>query len=321
MSLPSSIPIYIIDAFAAEKFTGNQAAVCLLNKVLTDEQYQKIGAEFNLAETAFPIPLDADDYTNARRFSLRWFTPAVEVPLCGHATLATAHAILNETGNKNKTIEFETKSGRLEVKRSLEIKGYLTMNFPTYPMVALDADNWPKGLRAESFEKTGVAPEFVKKLATTISCGHNILAIVHCPTAPNLIVMLDNMSRQEFESIKPPIDKLIDIYNGGDYLKGIIITMRCSETSGLTDCNERQYDFASRYFCPWFFDGFDEDPATGYAHCCVTPFWGKVFGKNKFYARQCYPGRGAEFHLELCGNGRLNLTGQAITVIRGEMIL
>uniref|UniRef100_A0A914XJP8 Uncharacterized protein n=1 Tax=Plectus sambesii TaxID=2011161 RepID=A0A914XJP8_9BILA len=289
MSSSSSIPMYIIDAFAAEKFTGNQAAVCLLNKVLTDEQYQKIGAEFNLAETAFPIPLDADDYTTAKRFSLRWFTPAVEVPLCGHATLATAHAILNETGNKNETIEFETKSGRLEVKRSLEMKGYLTMNFPTYPM--------------------------------TISCGHNILAIVHCPTAPNLIVMLDNMSRQEFESIKPPIDKLIDLYKGGDYLRGIIITMRCSENSGLTDSNGRPYDFASRYFCPWFFDGFDEDPATGYAHCCVTPFWGKVLGKNNFYARQCYPGRGAEFHLELCENGRLNLTGQAITIVRGEMIL
>jgi PhzF family phenazine biosynthesis protein len=82
------IPIYQIDAFTSQRFTGNPAAVCPLEKWLGDETLLAIAAANNLAETAFFVPLDGG-------YHLRWFTPAVEVKLCGHATLATGHVILN----------------------------------------------------------------------------------------------------------------------------------------------------------------------------------------------------------------------------------
>ncbi|KIH60943.1 phenazine biosynthesis-like protein, partial [Ancylostoma duodenale] len=86
---------YIVDAFTSERFAGNQAAVCLIPRVLRDEEYRKIAAEFNLSETAFPIPTNGD-FKTASTFTLRWFTPTTEVPLCGHATLATSHVLFNE---------------------------------------------------------------------------------------------------------------------------------------------------------------------------------------------------------------------------------
>uniref|UniRef100_A0A1I7YJ56 PhzF family phenazine biosynthesis protein n=1 Tax=Steinernema glaseri TaxID=37863 RepID=A0A1I7YJ56_9BILA len=91
-----STPVYFVDAFTNAKFCGNQAAVCLFDTERSDEEYQRIAAEFNLSETAIPLPLNGASFKRAERFSLRWFTPTNEVNLCGHATLATAHVIFKE---------------------------------------------------------------------------------------------------------------------------------------------------------------------------------------------------------------------------------
>jgi len=114
------LPIYHIDAFTEKLFCGNPAAVVPLNDWLSDETMLNIAAENNLAETAFYVKTDAG-------YDLRWFTPTVEVDLCGHATLAAAYVIYNLQNYEGDEIRFSTRSGILTVK--LE-DNWLTLNFP-----------------------------------------------------------------------------------------------------------------------------------------------------------------------------------------------
>ena len=109
MSHGGPIPLYQVDAFTDKPFAGNPAAVCLLNEPLSPETMQAIAAEMNLSETAFVQPPGPDGTR-----PLQWFTPQVEVPLCGHATLATAHVLLREEGVQGHLL-FNTLSGILTV--------------------------------------------------------------------------------------------------------------------------------------------------------------------------------------------------------------
>lgn len=113
--------IYIVDAFTNQRFSGNPAAICILDRMMDDTWMQLVAREMNLSETAFLYP-NIDGYT------LRWFTPTVEVDLCGHATLASAH-ILWESGavDENQVIHFHTKSGLLTAKKDGE---WVELNFP-----------------------------------------------------------------------------------------------------------------------------------------------------------------------------------------------
>ena len=112
---------YVIDAFADKLFSGNPAGVCLLDCELADDIMQKIAFENNLAETAFLLK-------KGEQYYLRWFTPEVEVDLCGHATLATAFVVMNYVSLNMNEIIFETKSGKLTVVRNEDI---YTLDFPS----------------------------------------------------------------------------------------------------------------------------------------------------------------------------------------------
>lgn len=114
------IDIYQVDAFADRLFSGNPAAVCPLNAWIADDLMQSIAAENNLSETAFFVP-------QGEFFGLRWFTPTVEVNLCGHATLATAHVLYHHLGYSKPSIGFQTRSGLLTVEKKEELYG---MDFP-----------------------------------------------------------------------------------------------------------------------------------------------------------------------------------------------
>ncbi len=120
------LPIYQLDAFTDRTFGGNPAAVCLLDAWLSDATLQAIAQENNLSETAFLVPLEDGD------FDLRWFTPALEVDLCGHATLASAWLILDRLAPDRDAVGFTTRSGRLTVRRCDE---GLVMDFPADPPV------------------------------------------------------------------------------------------------------------------------------------------------------------------------------------------
>jgi PhzF family phenazine biosynthesis protein len=117
------IPMYQVDAFAGHVFSGNPAAICPLDAWLPDAQMQAIAAENNLAETAFFV-------RNGKGYKLRWFTPVVEVDLCGHATLASAQVILNELTPGERFVSFETKSGTLTVTREGDL---YSLDFPSRP--------------------------------------------------------------------------------------------------------------------------------------------------------------------------------------------
>jgi PhzF family phenazine biosynthesis protein len=117
------IPYFVVDAFASKLFRGNPAGICPLTKWLDDALMQNIAAENNLAETAFFVPR-GDDY------DLRWFTPTVEIDLCGHATLASAFILFSELGFRGDTVHFHSKSGRLAVSRNGNV---LTLDFPSRP--------------------------------------------------------------------------------------------------------------------------------------------------------------------------------------------
>jgi len=114
------LPIFQVDAFIDNDLKGNPAAVVPLKEWLPDELMQHIALENNLSETAFFVPTKAG-------FELRWFTPLVEVDLCGHATLATSHVIFNEANYPKEQIQFGSKSGLLTVRKSGEM---IQLNFP-----------------------------------------------------------------------------------------------------------------------------------------------------------------------------------------------
>lgn len=124
------IKIYQVDAFTDTLFKGNPAAVCILNKWLDETTMQNIASENNLAETAFAVKKN-------KQYEIRWFTPAVEVDLCGHATLATAFILFMHYKIENDTIIFNSKwSGKLSVQKSKN--GLLTLNFPIDRMSEID---------------------------------------------------------------------------------------------------------------------------------------------------------------------------------------
>jgi len=130
------LPIYQVDAFAEKLFGGNPAAICPLTEWLPDATMQAIAAENNLAETAFFVREGAD-------YALRWFTPAVEVDLCGHATLASAHVVFAFLEPGRASVNFRTlKAGTLTVARHGDM---LMMDFPARPATAVEP---PPGLLA-----------------------------------------------------------------------------------------------------------------------------------------------------------------------------
>jgi PhzF family phenazine biosynthesis protein len=168
------IPMYQVDAFAGHVFSGNPAAICPLQTWLPDAQMQAIAAENNLSETAFFVP-------NGSGYKLRWFTPAVEVDLCGHATLASAFVILNDLTPGESSVSFETKSGKLTVTRSDDL---YSLDFPSRPPEPC-ADVYP-GLIAA----LGGSPEAV--------LASNDYLVVYA-------------SEEELRSLKPDMQALLNI--------------------------------------------------------------------------------------------------------------
>ncbi len=121
------LPYYEVSAFATNPFGGNPAGVCPLDAWLPDATLQGIAANNNLAETAFTVSRGSD-------FELRWFTPTIEMDLCGHATLAAAAILFNERGLRGDEVHFHTRSGLLSVKRA---KDLLTLDFPSRPATSV----------------------------------------------------------------------------------------------------------------------------------------------------------------------------------------
>ncbi len=258
--------IYQVDAFTSRAFAGNPAAVCILPAPADEAWMRDVAREMNLSETAFLVP-------QADGFNLRWLTPTVEVDLCGHATLASAH-ILWETGtmNPHEQARFHTLSGLLTAERQGE---WIELDFPAKPEEP--ATPWD-----ELVQGLGVTPRYVGK------------------SQFDFLVEVD--SEQTVRNLAPDFTLL-----KRTQARGVIVTAR-AESQG--------FDFVSRFFAPGV--GVDEDPVTGSAHCVLGPFWAKRLGKTEFVAYQA-SARGGVVKVRLEGN-RVKLSGQAVTVMRGELV-
>ena len=197
------VPIFVVDAFTDVPFAGNPAAVCLLEQKREAGWMQPVAAEMNLSETAFVVS-DGDGY------GLRWFTPQAEVPLCGHATLASAH-VLWETGvlSAGQAARFQTKSGLLTARRDGSL---IELDFPAFEPAPADP---PKGL----LEALSVHPVYA---------GRSDLGPVE--------YLLEAESEKAVRGLAPDFRRL-----AAEYAGGVVVTAR----SGSAD-----YDFVSRFFAP-----------------------------------------------------------------------
>ncbi|MFH2203358.1 MAG: PhzF family phenazine biosynthesis protein [Elusimicrobiota bacterium] len=207
--MPKSVPFWQIDAFSVGPFTGNPAAVCLFEAEPEAALMHKIAMEMNLSETAFIWRL-ADGA--APRYGLRWFTPTVEVPLCGHATLASSAALFNELGLEADRLEFTTKSGTLTARRR---GAGIEIDLPEHPAAKFKP---PPAL---------LAALGLKKIKECVRGRHG----------ENLLLRIEDES--ELRGLAPRFDRLKKV--SADAFGGVIVTAR----------GAAPYDFISRYFCPW----------------------------------------------------------------------
>lgn len=263
--------VFQVDAFTAEPFAGNPAAVCVMPESRDAAWMQRVAREMNLSETAF-LHRRSNGGAHAS-FDLRWFTPTTEVDLCGHATLASAH-VLWESGDVHpvERLSFHTKSGVLTAERQGD---WIELDFPATPDAPMEA---PVGLA----EALRVVPQYVGK------SRFDYLVLVESEAAVRAIA-------PDFGLLK------------STPARGVIVTSR-ADTQG--------WDFVSRFFAPAA--GVDEDPVTGSAHCCLAPFWSRRLQKQDMVARQL-SARGGTVKVRLDGD-RVRLGGQAVTVLRGELL-
>jgi PhzF family phenazine biosynthesis protein len=263
-----SVKIVQVDAFTAKAFAGNPAAVCVMAGAADEKWMRDVALEMNLSETAFLYP-EGDMETNGYR--LRWLTPAIEVDLCGHATLASAH-VLWEDGHLAADAEarFHTRSGLLTCSKRGD---WIEMDFPA--KVAEPAETPPRMSEALGAELLYVGRNQFDYLVE-VADEATLLAI-----QPN-----HHLLRQL------PV-------------RGVLVTAKGNE-----------YDFVSRFFAPG--SGIDEDPVTGSAHTALAPYWSAKLGKKEMVGYQA-SARGGVVKVRMEGD-RVILGGQAVTVLRGELL-
>ncbi len=259
--------IFVVDAFTGSPFKGNPAAVCILQKPRDEGWRQDVAREMNLSETAFLEKRSDGSYT------LRWFTPAVEVDLCGHATLASAHILWEsrELAAGQRAV-FHTRSGILYAVKQGD---WIEMDFPSEPAKGTAAPG-------ELIGALGVAALYT---------GRN-----------RFDYLLEVDGEETVRNLSPDMTRLKKVD-----MRGVIVTSRSRSS---------EYDFVSRFFAPAV--GVDEDPVTGSAHSCLGPYWAQKLGKKSLTAYQA-SSRGGILRIGL-KDDRVLIGGQAVTVIRGEIL-
>jgi PhzF family phenazine biosynthesis protein len=268
--------LYQVDAFADSVFKGNPAAVIPLDKWIDESLMQNLAMENNLAETVFFVP-KGDDY------DIRWFTPAAEINLCGHATLASAYVLYNILGYKRSSITFHSKSGPLVINREQDI---ISMDFPSW--------------KPERFDDH---PEGLEKIL-------GVKEIVGVYKHRDLLVELN--SEEDVRNAEPDFT----LIRKTGY-KVIITAPGAANPSGGSKRPDgfALPDFVSRFFAPTF--GVDEDPVTGSAHSQLIPFWSEKLGKTKMLAKQLSK-RGGVLWVEQRGE-RVQMGGKCVFYMKGEI--
>ena len=274
-----SLPLFIVDAFVGQLenrvLRGNPAAIVILDEFRPDAWLQNVAAEFNLSETAFLSPRAEDNNWN-----LRWFTPATEVDLCGHATLASAHVLWQSGRARHDELSFHTRSGILGARQKGE-------------NIALD-------FAAQPVKMTSAPPELIQAVGLR---AHADPVAAYRASDDWLL----KVASGRLETLTPNFAWLGEL-SAPLQMRGVIVTARAPRGAA--------YDFASRFFAPGI--GVDEDPATGSAHTKLAPFWGDLLQKDELVAVQL-SARGGALQLKLRDN-RVEIAGKAETRVRGEWL-
>jgi len=272
----SPVKYFVVDAFTNRPFAGNPAAIVPLERWPDDAWLQQVAREMNLSETAYLVP-------NATGYDLRWFTPAVEVDLCGHATIASS-AVLAKLGKMvdGQEVAFSTRSGRLTARRQGTV---FRLDFPALPVEEkFDMNSGPAAGLADAL---GATPVFVGR------SRFDLLAEVE--------------SEAVVRAVSPDFRRI-----GRMPYRGLIVTAPADRVAG----DSPEFDFASRFFAPAL--GVDEDPVCGSAHCCLAPYWSEKLGKTKMVGHQV-SARSGIVHVELRGD-RVQLGGEGVIVAAGELL-
>jgi PhzF family phenazine biosynthesis protein len=268
---------WTVDAFAARPFTGNPACVLEpLDEWPEDGWMQALAKENNQAETAFLLKTGEPG-----RYGLRWFTPGLEVRLCGHATLASAHVLFAELGESAPRLSFETRrAGVLSVER--DGTAY-RLDLPADPPVRTPA---PEGLA----EALGVEP-------LEVWAGAYLVALVQNETV--------------LRALQPDLAALEPIAGKATEGPGNLMVSAPADPG-------KPYEIVSRFFAPG--SGIPEDPVTGSAHCIVAPLFADKLGRTRIRFHQAFPGRGGDVDAEVRGD-RVLLGGTAVTVVESRLRL
>ncbi len=273
---------------------------------LSDASLQAIAAENNLSETAYlvgEIPGDAPaPPSDSPAHHLRWFTPTVEIDLCGHATLASAAQIFlahDESAGPLERLEFWTRSGWLTVTRSpagpAGSPGLLTLDFPSDPPSLYDDPATPPAGSALPDAATvgkalGIDPEHIVEL------GEGSSALFCVVDSPALV-----------RDMAPDFAAVAAIHG-----HGIIVT---ADAAGGTADGFAGYDVVSRFFAPAI--GIDADPVTGSAHTVLGPYWMGRLGRDRLACHQA-SARGGELILDAAGE-RILISGHAVRYLTGTI--
>ncbi|HYJ82709.1 MAG TPA: PhzF family phenazine biosynthesis protein [Allosphingosinicella sp.] len=271
-----------VDAFADRPFTGNPAAVVPLTEWLSDEEMQAIAEENNLSETAFTVPATDGESD----YELRWFTPTVEVALCGHATLASGHVLLGE----REQVRFRTRrSGILVVGR--DGAGY-RLDLPQTRVGLATAEQMRDVIARDG---AGIV-DIVSRDGASDGSRPELYLSYEGSEGVAILLFADEAA---VRALRPDMKQLAEI----DYM--VIAT---APGSG-------GHDVVSRVFVPAW--GVDEDPVTGSAHAALTPFWADRLGRERFTAFQASRRGGrVECRRE---DARAVLGGSCVTVIEGVL--
>ncbi len=273
-----SLPVFIADAFVGQIenriLRGNPAAVMILDEFRDDDWLQNVAAEFNLSETAFLVQR-ADG-----SWDLRWFTPTIEVDLCGHATLASAHVLWQSGRAQSDELTFHTRSGELGARRSGD---EIALDFPV-----------------QSVKMTRAPPALIE--AVGLRMGADPVAAYRADDD-----WLFKVASGRVETLRPNFALLREL-SAPLKMRGVIVTARAPRGAN--------YDFASRFFAPGA--GIDEDPVTGSAHTKLAAFWGGLLKKDEMTAVQL-SSRGGLLRLKLNGE-RVEIAGKAEVRVSGQWL-
>ncbi|KAJ7628641.1 Diaminopimelate epimerase-like protein [Roridomyces roridus] len=285
----------VIDAFTSKPFGGNPAAVIVLEQDhgLDDETLQLIGREFSLSETAFLVPL-ADHTVDAPHFSIRWFTPGLEAPLCGHATIAAAYHLQIYHPQLRAPYRFESRvSGQLRVDYDKE-KDYYVMDFPAEMPVAFS-----------SSEQADVLKKAYTWFPSLSADKGEVKAVLRT-------------KRGYFVEVDESVD-VANVVHDTIAINRDTVVGQCVITAPHTPTPSDPSQVHSRMFAAG--SGIDEDPVTGSAHTRIVPYWLERLGGNTLQCAQVSK-RGGELDCEwLRDEGRVLLKGRAVRMAEGVLFV